>query len=1310
MKNKIFLKSIILLVMALLVFAIPVLGQATSDWPMWRFDANRSASSPAGLPNQLYLQWEHQYAPRVMVWDDPLNQDLMPYDRVFEPIVVGNTMFLGFNDTDKIIALDTNTGEEKWSFYAGGPVRLPGVVWNDKIYFGSDDGYMYCLHTSNGKLAWKFQAAPKDCKILGNLRLISTWPVRGGPVIEDGVVYFAASVFPMMGTFIYALDAETGEVIWLNDGEGSRWSLMPHHGSEAFAGVAPQGSLVISGNSLIIPSGRAVPASFNKNTGEYQYYRIQEFQKTGGSFAAATDNLFFNHYRENLVSIYDTNTGLGLLGQIGRFPVIDGSTIYTSKGGTVSAHDISGIEALAKKGPPEVTEELKEESLAPGYTPFYIGYMPETVDEKGFQNQALAIWEKSQLWTISADASGDLIKAGNCLYAADGNSITAINVGKVEPSIDWVMRVDAPVGRLLSANGKLFAVTLDGSILAFGGEKVKPNLILNRPIASGANLAATKEALSIIEKSGVSEGYALFYGISDGALLEALVNNSNLDIIAVDPDKAKVEEMHRHFDTLGTYGKRISVFQGTPLTLNAPQYMASLTIVNQGKLDSKMLSTLYFSMRPYGGKVLFRTEPANLRSLVANANLSKLKVVGDNLISREGALEGSDSFTHVVGDVANTGVVNDNLVKLPLGILWWGGGASNLNVLPRHAHGPTPQVIGGRLYIEGIDRITCRDVYTGRQIWQDRFDDMETYGIYYSESYKDDPLSTRYNQEHLPGIKARGTNYIATEDIVYVVNAYPETNDGWKVDMVDAATGKLLGHIDLPKIPYRAYDKERELNQQWGYIGVFGDLLIGGGEWVAFSDLTGLTKAEVGHEYYWEDWDYGASKRLFIMDRHTGEIKWSIESKFGFINVAVAAGGGMLFVLDKLPPAVEIQLERKGKDIPTGYRLIALDINTGKVVWEDTKNVFGSYLVYSEEYDILLQSTHPSKDSMIGENGNRMVACRASTGEVLWDAQKGEDEEFLYFQFPLVHHDTIISGAKQEKAEGRHFSLLTGERLTRKSPITESDVELRWARRYGCNFALGAEHLLTFRSGCAAYFDLNQDSGTGSFGGFKSGCTNSLIVADGVLNSPDYTRTCTCCYPNQTSLALVYMPENEMWTFNELDLDEAPVKTIGLNLGAHGDRVADSGMWWFDYPIVGGPSPKIPVKTSPAEPKCFRHHSIRFEGELPWIASSGCEGLNELTLGQTEGSYTVRLYFAEPNDYVPGQRVFDVALQDKTVLSKLDVVAAAGKARKTVIKEFKNIWANDKGELVVTFKPLTSAGPIISGIEFVAETTVSAAK
>src|SRR5512133_1933467 len=86
------------------------------DWPMWRYDAGRSASSPEQLSDNLFLQWEVKYPERITVWDDPLNQNLMQFDRVFEPIVVGEKIFIGFNDQDKVVALDLNTGREIWHF------------------------------------------------------------------------------------------------------------------------------------------------------------------------------------------------------------------------------------------------------------------------------------------------------------------------------------------------------------------------------------------------------------------------------------------------------------------------------------------------------------------------------------------------------------------------------------------------------------------------------------------------------------------------------------------------------------------------------------------------------------------------------------------------------------------------------------------------------------------------------------------------------------------------------------------------------------------------------------------------------------------------------------------------------------------------------------------------------------------------------------------------------------------------------------------------------------------------------------------
>ena len=127
-------------------FLIFAATQAQSyDWPMWRYDHNRSASTPEQLADKLYLQWQVKYTARTSVWDDPLNQDLMQFDRIFEPIVSDNKIFLGFNDQDKVIALDIASGEELWHFYADGPVRFPLTSNKGKIYFISDDGYCYCL-------------------------------------------------------------------------------------------------------------------------------------------------------------------------------------------------------------------------------------------------------------------------------------------------------------------------------------------------------------------------------------------------------------------------------------------------------------------------------------------------------------------------------------------------------------------------------------------------------------------------------------------------------------------------------------------------------------------------------------------------------------------------------------------------------------------------------------------------------------------------------------------------------------------------------------------------------------------------------------------------------------------------------------------------------------------------------------------------------------------------------------------------------------------------------------------------------------
>ena len=102
-------------------------GRSAENWPMWRYDAQRTAASPNSLPADLRLLWKLELPPREPVWDDPLNQDLMTFDRVFEPIVMDGRLIIGFNDQDKVVAVEARTGKPLWTYFTDAPVRLPPV-------------------------------------------------------------------------------------------------------------------------------------------------------------------------------------------------------------------------------------------------------------------------------------------------------------------------------------------------------------------------------------------------------------------------------------------------------------------------------------------------------------------------------------------------------------------------------------------------------------------------------------------------------------------------------------------------------------------------------------------------------------------------------------------------------------------------------------------------------------------------------------------------------------------------------------------------------------------------------------------------------------------------------------------------------------------------------------------------------------------------------------------------------------------------------------------------------------------------------
>jgi len=1205
------------------------------DWPMWRYDFGRTASTPEQLADKLYLQWQVKYSPRTPVWDDPLNQNLMQFDRIFEPIVADNKIFIGFNDQDKVIALDINSGKELWHYYADGPVRLPLAINNGKIYFTSDDGNCYCLDFDNGSLVWKVSLAPAANKLLGNKRLISMWPSRGGIVIKDNIIYTAASIFPLMGTFIYALDAETGAIVWKNEGTGSNYTLQPHK-SPAFADVAPQGVFTISGDKLLVAGGRSVPAAFDLKTGEELYYQLAASGKTGGAFTCSNEKVFFNHHRERMTYMYDSQTGNKLKSDAGEYPVIDGNNIYFS-GNKVTASLLDGKNKL------------------------------------------------ESLWESDYSAANDLIKAGDCLYAADSLGITAIKISDNKPSKMWSIPTEQNIQRLVAANGKLIAVSEEGDLLVYGNTPVHKVAVIDnfRNQVSFKSSAADE----IIAATSVTSGYSVVFGTKDLDLFKGLISNTSLTIIAYDRDPSRVAYLREYFDKLGIEANRLAfLYAGEEFPL-LPKYFSSLTIVDDidflKGIDDDILTSVYECTRPYDGKIWMKTGRKEQKQLTAKIDELNLYGAeektgsGYSIITRTGSLEGVDNWTHNYGDISNTVKSDDQRVKAPLGILWFGGN-SNMDVLPRHGHGPGEQVIDGRLIIQGMNSISARDVYTGRVIWERKFEKLldDIWLVYYDETYdEENPLDPKYNQVHLSGSNSRGTNFIATKEYVYVI-------EGNKCHLTDIRTGELVK-------TFTTGDAE---TQKLGYIGVYNNYLILGNNFTDYPEIR--DPDEKAEAMPMSNYDVTASKELIILDRFTGAKLWNLKANHGFIHNSVICGDDMLFCLDKLPQNLETKLKRRGEPMPAGSRLLYINIKDGKVAREETKDVFGTWLGYSSDYKYLLQATRPSRDMLTGESGNRMIVYNATNMEKIWDKQ------VKYANPPILHGDKIYT-------EGEGFSLLNGEPILEKDLLTGEEKKWTYKREYGCGIVIASEYLLTFRSASAGFVNLDSFEGTGSLGGWKTGCSTNLIVADGVLNSPDYTRTCQCPYQNQTSLALVNMPWMTYWANSNYKWSGKQIKQLGLNLNAPGDRTSDENVLWIEYPFVGGASPEIPVKIDTVNYFTIRKEPISVSSEsTPWISASAVGGIRslEITLSKEKEtpptSYKVNLYFSELEDKKAGERVFDVSIQGSKVLENFDIVSQAGKSNKEIVKTFTGIEAG--AMLKIEMDP-KMGNTILSGIELVEE-------
>lgn len=221
------------------------------DWPTYRADNHRTASSSAHIPSSAYLLWKCA----------PLTGHSLPTP----PVAVGDRVFVAGSD-GFVRCVSADDGTEHWRFATGGPVMAAPTVWKGRVFVGSGDGYVYCLDAISGTLAWRFRVAPVERRIMVYGHLSSNWPVNSGVLVYEGTAYAAAGIVFRDGTHVVALDAATGQLKWQNGAAGK-----PINNQYELQAASSLGTLATGNGRLWLASGNVVaPVSFDLATGEVE--------------------------------------------------------------------------------------------------------------------------------------------------------------------------------------------------------------------------------------------------------------------------------------------------------------------------------------------------------------------------------------------------------------------------------------------------------------------------------------------------------------------------------------------------------------------------------------------------------------------------------------------------------------------------------------------------------------------------------------------------------------------------------------------------------------------------------------------------------------------------------------------------------------------------------------------------------------------------------------------------------------------------------------------------------------------------------
>jgi outer membrane protein assembly factor BamB len=210
------------------------------------------------------------------------------------PVLADGRLLVGSADGG-VYAFRARDGRPLWKRATGGPVYASAAVAKGVAAIASGDGSVYGLDPETGAVRWKFTLPP------GNSAFAQS------PAATDGERIFLGA----WDTFVYALDAASGEQLWRRPGTDRSFAYSPAIGGPA-----------VGGGVVYVPANGNVLHALDAATGGTRWTYTSPGDKVGYSSPALVDGRIY----------------VGCLGDRGEVRCIaaaDGREVWTAATGSV---------------------------------------------------------------------------------------------------------------------------------------------------------------------------------------------------------------------------------------------------------------------------------------------------------------------------------------------------------------------------------------------------------------------------------------------------------------------------------------------------------------------------------------------------------------------------------------------------------------------------------------------------------------------------------------------------------------------------------------------------------------------------------------------------------------------------------------------------------------------------------------------------------------------------------------------------------------------------------------------------------------